>query len=601
MRDLARCPRSDDHLERMLSSLPRSLEETYQRILCNIDISSIEDAKRILTLLCFASRPLTVKELIDGIAVETTLLRLNVRRRFHNASDIQEICSSLIEVDLDTNDMTKISGEDIIKGYVRLAHSSVEEYLTSESVLRGDAAKLSINKGSAHAEIALICLIYLLEPGLSRTSSVEDVLENYPLAPFAAKYWHYHYKRAEHQISKLDGLILELFQNRCSFISWIQLHDPDDSRSQHNFLLSSDHIAGPIYYASLLGLGQILRQLIDIQQQQNVTADSIPLAVASKIQGVNVLEGEQGSALQAASSMGHEDIVRLLLEKGASVNTRGGKYGNALQTASYMGHETIVRILIKNGADVNAQCGKYGNALQAACYEGHETIIRLLIDHRADVNAQGGFFGTALQAASAEGHIKIVRLLIENLANVNAQGGYFGTALEAAYAEGHEMVVKFLTEMSAAFKTNPGANSRVTVSSVAPTQSDRELERLLTTYQGKWVRSDVEILPNAEARRIYHMALTAAAEKGHEKIIRLLIKKMTNANAQGKYDEVMLTALSKGHEKIVRLLLEKGANVNAREESYSSILQKVSRLDHKLQLSSLLSEQDVDMDANEQE
>ena len=208
MRDLQRCPRSDDHLARLLNSLPQSLEETYERILRNVDSSSIEDAKRILSFLCFAPRPLTVKELIDGIAVEIESLRLNVGRRFQNAGDIHEICSSLIDIDLNADDARGMSGEDTLKQNIRLAHFSVEEYLKSERFSRGGAAKISFNKSSAHTDIALICLIYLLEPGLSRATSMEDVLENYPLAPFAAKYWYYHYKRAEQQISKLDGLIL---------------------------------------------------------------------------------------------------------------------------------------------------------------------------------------------------------------------------------------------------------------------------------------------------------------------------------------------------------------------------------------------------------
>lgn len=111
MRDLQRCPRSDDHLERLLNSLPQSLEETYERILCYIDPSSIEDAHRILTLLCYAPKPLTVRELIDGIAVEIKSLRLNIGRRFHNAIDIQEICSNLIDIGLDTDDATEISSK----------------------------------------------------------------------------------------------------------------------------------------------------------------------------------------------------------------------------------------------------------------------------------------------------------------------------------------------------------------------------------------------------------------------------------------------------------------------------------------------------------
>jgi hypothetical protein len=63
---LKRCPRSESHLEWCLKSLPRSLDETYERILCGIDEGSIEEAQRILTLLCFSSRPLTVQEVIDG-------------------------------------------------------------------------------------------------------------------------------------------------------------------------------------------------------------------------------------------------------------------------------------------------------------------------------------------------------------------------------------------------------------------------------------------------------------------------------------------------------------------------------------------------------
>ncbi|KAL8991075.1 MAG: hypothetical protein Q9169_007954, partial [Polycauliona sp. 2 TL-2023] len=59
-----------DILNKVLGSLPESLDETYERMLCNIDGYLAEDARRILTLLCFASRPLKVEELIDGVAVE---------------------------------------------------------------------------------------------------------------------------------------------------------------------------------------------------------------------------------------------------------------------------------------------------------------------------------------------------------------------------------------------------------------------------------------------------------------------------------------------------------------------------------------------------
>lgn len=619
MRDLQRCPRSDDHLERLLNSLPQSLEETYERILCNVDPSSIEDAKRILTFLCFAPRPLTVKELIDGIAVEVESLRLNIGRRLQNASDIHEICSSLIDIDLNVDDATGMSGEDTLKQNIRLAHFSVEEYLKSERILHGGAAKISFNKGSAHAEIALICLIYLLEPGLSEATSIEDILENYPLAPFAAKYWYHHYERAEQQISKLDDLILELFQSDHSFVTSIKLHDPDDSRPQNGFLLSSNHIASPIYYASLLGLSQVLRQLIDIQGQQVLTADSIPLASKPKISGINAQDGEYGDALQAASYMGHEDIVRLLLEKGAQVNAEGGKYGCALQAASYMGHKTVLEVLLEEGANVNAKGGKYGNALQAACYDGHEAIIRLLIDNHANVNAEGGYFGTALQAASAEGHINVVQLLCENQANVNVRGGYFGTALEAARGEGHEQVAKFLTTKGAlreAYRKAPKPS---------PANNFQPMPRQNAWPRGRMSAVSHQIGSNAASPRIYSSALIEAADKGHEEIIQLLIKKMTNVNAQRSYDSAvmvgpiyghesmlrssllegmasasvtaLIVASHNGHEGVVRLLLETGSRADVQNEEHDSALGAAAENGHE-KIAYMLIEKGADVNAS---
>jgi ankyrin repeat protein len=49
--------------------------------------------------------------------------------------------------------------------------------------------------------------------------------------------------------------------------------------------------------------------------------------------------------LQAALSGGHKLIVELLLEKRADVNIQSGYFGSALQAASMNGHEQIVKLL----------------------------------------------------------------------------------------------------------------------------------------------------------------------------------------------------------------------------------------------------------------
>jgi ankyrin repeat protein len=44
-----------------------------------------------------------------------------------------------------------------------------------------------------------------------------------------------------------------------------------------------------------------------------------------------------------ASDQGYDKIVQMLLDAGTNVNTQGGHYDNALQAASSDGHDIIVR------------------------------------------------------------------------------------------------------------------------------------------------------------------------------------------------------------------------------------------------------------------
>ena len=221
-------------------------------MLCNINQDSIEDARRMLTLLCFASRPLTVPELIDGMAVETTEpTRLNKDRRFQDYDDINEICPGFTSLNV------AVAYDDLPT--VQIAHFSVQEYLESGRVRHEKAKIFSLNIVIAHEEIARVCLIYLLDhdflsSGLDRSS----IGEEYPLAHFAAQYWCSHYKSTATPASKLDGLISRLFGQKEAFVVWVQLRDEDEEN------------ISPIYYASLVGLDQALHDLLNSEQREGI-------------------------------------------------------------------------------------------------------------------------------------------------------------------------------------------------------------------------------------------------------------------------------------------------------------------------------------------
>ncbi|EXJ75295.1 uncharacterized protein A1O5_01991 [Cladophialophora psammophila CBS 110553] len=474
---LKRCPRSESHLDRCLHSLPRSLDETYERMLCSIDESSVEDARRILTLLCFSFQPLTVPELIEGIAVDLDEpARLNCRRRLQDADDIRNICPGLIDIN-DHVDSEKMQMAPI----VRLAHFSVQEYLESDRITKQKAANFALQSAPAHAEIAQIFLVYLLEPELS-SGPLHETINTFPLALAAAAFWSDHYRNGGAVTSQLKSLISRLFSQQNSLRTWLWLYRIQNSSwVVATFDIDSPSTDLPIICASYFGLDEALYELLalmDSDSDRKILIDSpsaypglFPLAVASeegheKVVRVLLDAGADVSvggneAIYAASRYGHKNVVQILLnsgldragvdrammgaseygdggvvkmliDAGADVNARDEKVDTALQVASEYGHGEVVKILIHAGADVNVKGSRDTTALQVASNAGRDETVKILLDAGADVNAEGGRYGTALYAASSHPWLGTMKMLLDAGAHVNTLGGKFGTALHAA-------------------------------------------------------------------------------------------------------------------------------------------------------------------------
>lgn len=118
-------------------------------MLCNIEHNLVYDARRILTLLCFAPRPLSIPELLDGVAVKIKEPRgFDRKRRLQDAEDIRDICSGFIDLFLDPTEDGK--------QYARIAHFSVQEYLESKRIRERSAAVFSMNRSGVMAETSKI-------------------------------------------------------------------------------------------------------------------------------------------------------------------------------------------------------------------------------------------------------------------------------------------------------------------------------------------------------------------------------------------------------------------------------------------------------------
>jgi ankyrin repeat protein len=476
-------------LRRALATLPSTLDGTYERILSTIREADSQYAIPILQWLTFAARPLSLDEVAEIVAIDVKdEPKFDREEVLEDPTDVLSICSSLITVTTDK----------AARKVVLLAHYSVKEYLVSDRIRKGPAARYGMQDATFHHDsIAKGCIAYLLQFQELEVLD-QDTIKTFKLAEYAAKFWVEHARGAKERTEGFSQAAMDLLsENNAPYLNWLRIHNPDVPWVS-DFRRTLASVAAPLYYACLSGLGNLVKLLL------------------TKGANVNPKGGYYDSALQVASARGQEQVVRLLIDKGANVNTQGGRSGNALQAASYHGHEQLVDLLLRMGANIDAQGGLYSNALQAALAQGYEQVARLLLDKGADVNAQGGLYGNALQAAIGYGYEQFVGQLLDKGADVNAQGGYYGNALQAASLTGHAQVARLLLERGADVNVKGG-------------------------YYGN--------------------ALQAALAGGHEQVVTLLLDKGADINAQGgMYGNALQTAAARGYVQLVQLLLERGAN-----------------------------------------
>ena len=581
-----------------LGLLPSKLSGLYDIIHTQIDQTEPygrDVAIKTLKWLLCARRLLSVQELIAAIPVVYEVEdepssdsdegdESRSEQKPSPEHDIIRLCRNLVVMDSEQR-------------VFRFAHQSVQEYLLGRQ---------EYEEKEQHALATERCLdVYLAElsPG-SITPKV--VQQNHFLKPYAQVYWPVHYKYVEdYKSDELRRKVLRFTgqgsKTSLSYEKWasdISSKYKDGRGWRLNKSLGLDlgdrlgyrlsfassaprrHLSAACAFGFLSFMKACELSSTDLNQRQllddaeytllHIAAeegkDQVVRMLLDKGADVNAQGGLYGNALQAASYGGYDRVVQILLDKGADVNAQGGEYGNALYTASRGGHDQVVQILLDKGADINAQGGLYGNALQAASSEGHNQVVQILLDKGADINAQGGHYGNALQAASAGDCDRVVQMLLDKGADVNAQGGFYGNALQAASSEGYDQVVQILLDKGADVNAQGGEYSNA-LQAASRGGYDQVVQILLDKG------ADV----NAQGG-YYGNALQAASAGGYNQVVQMLLDKGADVNAQGgEYGNALYTASSEGYDQVVQILLDKGADINAQGGRYGNALQAASR------------------------
>ena len=516
---------------------------------------------------------LQLEEVVEILAIDWKSdgkPNVNLDFRLPDPRDILTICSSLISLEGGLHNSRASSQPGVT--FVRLAHSSVKDYLISGRIRQSPAAPYALHGTASHAFITQCCMVYLLQ----FTAPPDTVLHQaFPLTQYSIRYWTYHFKMSD--ITKDDesvDLAIELLtSDRVPYTSWCRIYDPDRPWLDAADLVLLNCDVRPLYYMSLLGLGEVCQRLVD--------AGANP----------NTVGGLFWSPLQAAAKQGHRGVVELLLKAGGKTDNQESGGEPALVLAAADGHESVVQSLLANGADVNIRSTVSATALGYAAQNGHEKTVQLLLDAGADPEqwsrrlqqsiplveaASNGYDKIVLQLLPSASHFAIEQALVsaasrerESIIEIllrrgiaphntllYAAGQGHTAALEVHDAEEHRREYGYRSALYSAISANRpevvswllqrGANLKDTV---------------------KINHNKISGIPNP---------LLHATTKRRLPIVKILLDYGADPNGYSDYGNSpelpLRIAAAHGDIEIMKILLDHGADINAQtEDSYSAV------------------------------
>ena len=606
-----------------LDRLPRTLDETYARVLSQIPLGSQEHAHRMLQCLMVAVRPLRVEELAELLAFEFgqgAVPKYRVDWRPNDQVEaVLSTCSSLIAIVDD-------QGSQV----VQFSHFSVKEFLTSDRLTSslGDFSQYHILPGPAHTILTQACLGFLLHLD---GNADEEIIKGFPLAEYAAEHWTTHAQFEDVASHVKDGMLTLFDCDKPHFAAWVRIYNID--QPSQTYRESPSKMPTPLYYSSLCGFSELVEHIVIKHPQQ-----------------VNAVDGRLNFPLLAAAAMKHIRVAEILLEHGANVDVRGMRGQTPLHSA--ISDFSMVQFLLKHGADVNCQQDNLRTPLHLAAYYGELKVARLLIEHKAEVDSRDSegqtplyllleVHGrddddilefsklllehgtdvnmranqrkwTPLHEVAYWGNLKIARALLDHGANPNTESEYGETALHVAARSEYSSqertvgIARLLLELGVDVHIQ---NKYLdTALHLAAFNGRFEIARLLLNHganpnvENELGATPLHLVPQAEydsdedgadiarlmlergadpnvRQKSKYMPLHWAAYKGRLEIAQLLLDYGVNPNVENALGETPLHKVSQGEYSsqehgvgIARLLLERGVDVDARCKFYSTAL-----------------------------
>ncbi|XP_078087121.1 ankyrin repeat and KH domain-containing protein 1 isoform X12 [Mustelus asterias] len=302
-------------------------------------------------------------------------------------------------------------------------------------------------------------------------------------------------------------------------------------------------------------------------------------------------ESNHDTALTLACAGGHEELVSVLIARGANIEHRDKKGFTPLILAATAGHVGVVEILLDKGADIEAQSERTKDTpLSLACSGGRQEVVELLLARGANKEHRNVSDYTPLSLAASGGYVNIIKILLNAGAEINSRtGSKLGISpLMLAAMNGHVASVKLLLDMGS------DINAQI--------ETNRNTALTLACFQG---RAEVVSLLLDRKANVEHRAKTGltplmeAASGGYAEVGRVLLDKGADVNAPpvpSSRDTALTIAADKGHYKFCELLINRGAHIDVRNKKGNTPLWLAANGGH-FDVVQLLVQAGADVDA----
>ncbi|KAI0104640.1 ankyrin repeat and SOCS box protein 7 [Nemania sp. FL0031] len=444
-------------LQQTITEMPAGISEAYSRELeriIKLDQRPRSAALAILRWVLFAVRPLQVKELAEALAIsnmpddETAYPRNRLPDAWEDGFVDEEYvdemilgrCGSLIHL------RSNKAEEPLADRTVHFVHFSVKEYLLSlqdAKYLFGPSGRVQVAEEETH--LAHICLRYLALPVFA--DSLTDKAA-YPFLSYAAWAWYFHswYKKNMEVVAETVARTKKVFHPHTgSWKVWSPMMDLKLNDDQWKLAVPIDDTSeSSEEEASEVGVSEN-----EASEEKASEEEAEPEGTHRSLPTMSL---SLQNPLYYASLLGIEEIVKWLEDEGLDCNCKGGLYGFPLQAAVVGKHVAIVKHLINRSADVNSKGGHFTTALMAAASVATPEITNILIEAGADVSVTNRVGCTALHAAAERGNVDIINALLRAGASIDLQASkvcFRWSPVHYACIEGHREAAKILKSWGA--------------------------------------------------------------------------------------------------------------------------------------------------------